>query len=172
MRPTATIETVVPTRLTTSWTPAGSVRLRLAAAVSNATQPVSPTLGSRLLPLPFTPPDVWLARGVVAVVAQAVHGAMDRRVDDPAQVAVLVDEVNAVRRRRWSAFEGPLGACAVRLTFQGRSGRVGVLVLQGDELLELGVNRRSGYKRELGTFDAPALRRLAARIRKPSDCKP
>lgn len=110
--------------------------------------------------------------GVVAVVAQAVHGAMDRRVDDPAQVAVLVDEVNAVRRKSWSAFEGPLGACAVRLTFQGRSGRVGVLVLQGDELLELGVNRRSGYKRELGTFDAPALRRLAARIRKPSDCKP
>lgn len=109
--------------------------------------------------------------GVVAVVAQAVHGSMDRRVDDPAQVAVLVEEVNAVRRKNWSAFQGKLGECAVRLTFQGTSGRVGVLVLQGDELLELGVNRSSGYKRELGTFDAPALRRLAARIRKPSDCK-
>ncbi len=109
--------------------------------------------------------------GVVAVVAQAVHGAMDRRVDDPAQVAVLVEEVNAVRRKNWSAFRGKLGDCAVRLSFHGGAGRVGVLVLQGDELLELGANRSSGYKRELGTFEAPALRRLAARIRKPSDCK-
>jgi hypothetical protein len=109
--------------------------------------------------------------GVVAVVAQAVHGSMDRRIDDPAQVAVLVEEVNAVRRKNWSTFQGKLGECAVRLTFQGTSGRVGVLVLQGDELLELGVSRTSGHKRELGTFDAPALRRLAARIRKPSDCK-
>lgn len=110
--------------------------------------------------------------GVVAVVAQAVHGAMDRRVDDPAQVAVLVDEVNAVRRKSWSRFEGRLGACAVRLTFLGKSGRIGVLVLQGDVLLELGVSRTSGHQRELGTFDAPVLRRLASRIRKPGDCRP
>jgi chemotaxis signal transduction protein len=110
-------------------------------------------------------------KGVIAVVAEAVNGALERRVDDPEQVAIIVQEVNAVRRKNWSSFQGKLGACAVRLSFYGNDGRVGVLVLQADELLELGSNRTSGYKRELSTFEAQATRRLAAHTRKPSQCK-
>lgn len=110
--------------------------------------------------------------GVTAVVAEAVHGAAERRIDDPAQVAVIVEEVNAVRRRSWSSFQGKLLNCAVRLSFHGPDGRVGALVLQGDELIELGASRSSGTRRELGTFDAPTMRRLAAQIRKPGSCKP
>ena len=59
----------------------------------------------------------------------------------------------------------------MRLNFHGADGRVGALVLQGDELIELGASRSSGTRRELGNFEAPVTRRLAARIRKPSDCK-
>ena len=109
--------------------------------------------------------------GVTVVVADAVHGAAERRVDDPEQVATIVEEVNAVRRKSWSSWQGKLANCAVRLSFHGADGRVGALVLQGDELIELGASRTAGTRRELGNFEAPVTRRLAARIRKPSDCK-
>lgn len=109
--------------------------------------------------------------GVTAVVVEAVNGSLERRVDDAGQVATIVQEINSVRRKSWSSYQGRLGACAVRIGLHGASGRVGVLVLQGDELIELGASRTSGYKRELGNFEAPVTRRLAARIRKPGDCK-
>ena len=107
---------------------------------------------------------------VTAVVAEAVHGAMELRVEDPEKLKVLMQEINAVRRKSWGAYQGKLASCAVRLTFFSADRRVGRLVVQGNELLELGVNQTSGYKRELGTFDAPSARRLAARIRRPSEC--
>lgn len=109
--------------------------------------------------------------GVKSIVAEAVDGALSRRVDDAGQVATIVEEVNTQRRKRWTSWEGPLQRCAVRLHFHGARGRIGTLVVQGDELIEPGVSRTSGLKRELGSFDAPATRRLAARIRKPADCK-
>lgn len=109
--------------------------------------------------------------GVTAVVADSVSGSMERRVDDAERVKVIVDEVNALRRRNWTSYEGRLGKCAVRLTFFAGGQRVGVLIVQGDELLEPGVSRGSGRKRTLGTFEAPSTRRLAARIHRPGDCK-
>lgn len=109
--------------------------------------------------------------GVTVVVAEAVNGAAERRVDDPEQVATIVAEVNAVRRKSWSPWQGRLRGCAVRLGFHGANGRIGTLVLQGDELIELGASRTSGTRRELGDFEAQVTRRLAARIRKPTDCK-
>ena len=119
-------------------------------------------------------PNVAYARegyaDVTAVVAEAVYGAAELRVEDPEQLKVLMQEVNAVRRKSWAAYQGKLTSCAVRLTFFSADRRVGRLVVQGSELLEPGVNQTSGYKRELGTFDAPSTRRLAARIRRPSEC--
>jgi hypothetical protein len=109
--------------------------------------------------------------GVTAVVADSVSGSMERRIDDAEQVRVIVGEVNALRRKSWTSYEGRLGRCAVRLSFYASRERVGVLVVQGDELLEPGVSRGSGRKRTLGTFDAPSTRRLAARIHRPGDCK-
>ena len=91
--------------------------------------------------------------------------------DEPEQVSVIVQEVNIIRRKNWSSYQGKFQPCAVRLTFYSSNRKAGVLVLQGDELLEPGVSRTSGYKRELGAFDAPSTRRLASRIRKPSECK-
>jgi hypothetical protein len=110
--------------------------------------------------------------GVTAVVADSVSGSMERRVDDAEQVRAIVDEVVAQRRKTWTSYEGRLGKCAVRLSFYASRERVGVLVVQGDDLLEPGVSRGSGRKRTLGAFDAPSTRRLAARIHRPGDCRP
>lgn len=109
--------------------------------------------------------------GVTAVVAESVSGAMERRVDDAEQVRVIVGEVNALRRKSWTSYEGRLVKCAVRLTFYDSTRRVGVLIVQGEELMEPGVSRGSGRKRTLGAFDAPSTRRLAARIHRPGECK-
>lgn len=109
--------------------------------------------------------------GVTAVVAESVSGSMERRVDEADRVRVIVEEVNALRRKSWTSWSGRLGQCAVRLSFYAGHQRVGVLVLQGDDLIEPGAARGSGRKRTLGGFDAPTMRRLAARIHRPGDCK-
>jgi hypothetical protein len=108
--------------------------------------------------------------GVTSLVLEAVYGAANLRVDDPEQVKVVVQEINALRRRNWSSYQGKPAPCAVRFTLLSTDRRVGRLVLQGSELLEPGPNQASGYKRDLGNFDAPVSRRLAARIRRPGEC--
>jgi hypothetical protein len=135
------------------------------------TPPFLTGVAAALLVAPGLAPAREQFNGVTSVVAEAVSGALERRVDEPEQVGLIVQEVNAIRRKNWSSYQGKFQACAVRLTFHSPRGKVGTLVLQGDELLEPGPNRTSGYKRELTTFEAPTTRRLAARIRKPSECK-
>lgn len=109
--------------------------------------------------------------GVTTVFAAAVSGTMSARVDEPSHVAALVQEVNAQRRKSWQSFRGRPGPCAVRLTFLAGDRRIARLILDGDELLELGSSETSGHKRPLGAFDLPAARRLASRVKRQSECR-
>ena len=59
----------------------------------------------------------------------------------------------------------------MRLTFAAGGRRVGRLVLDGDTLLELESNEKTGYQREVSSFDLDQTRRFAKRAQNPTDCR-
>ena len=105
-------------------------------------------------------------QGVSVVVVQRVAGGgSGTRLDDAAQVKSIVDEVNAERGKLWNAWRGKLGPCAVRIVFGDGERRVGRLVLDGNQLIELaGASESTGMARELMRFDLGNVRRAAARV--------
>jgi hypothetical protein len=109
---------------------------------------------------------------VTSIVAQRVSGGLAARSDEPAAVAAVMREVNAERGKSWQGYRGKLGPCAVRLTLFEQDRRVGRLVLDGNNLIELtGASESSGVARELFRSDLPALRRFAAKAQSASGCE-
>lgn len=109
--------------------------------------------------------------GVTSINARAVHGTLSADTREPQRIATLMQEINAERRKTWKSFRGTPGPCAVRLTFGADGRRVGRLVLDGDLLLELESNQKTGYQREVSSFDLDATRRFANRAKNPTDCR-
>jgi hypothetical protein len=109
--------------------------------------------------------------GVTSINARAVHGTLSADTREPARIATLMEEINAERRKSWTSFRGTPGPCAVRLTFGADGRRVGRLVLDGDTLLELDSSERSGFQREVSSFELDQTRRFARRAQNPTDCR-
>lgn len=109
--------------------------------------------------------------GVTSINARAVHGTLSADTREPERIATLMQEINAERRKPWKSYRGTPGPCAVRLTFGAGGRRVGRLVLDGDLLLELESNEKSGHQREVSSFDLDQTRRFANRAKNPSDCR-
>jgi hypothetical protein len=109
--------------------------------------------------------------GVTSIHARAVHGTLSADTREPERIATLMAEINAERRKTWTSFRGTPGPCAVRLTFAAGGRRVGRLVLDGDTLLELESNEKTGYQREVSSFDLDQTRRFAKRAQNPTDCR-
>lgn len=92
------------------------------------------------------------------------------RADDPKGVLILMDEVNAERRRQWLPFRGKLGTCAVRLTLYKGDSRVARLVLDDERFIEFAsASDTTGYSREVARGELKGVRRLAAKVA-PSLC--
>jgi hypothetical protein len=108
--------------------------------------------------------------GVTAIVATPASGGSSVRADDPKGVLILMDEVNAERRRQWLPFRGKLGTCAVRLTLYKGDSRVARLVLDDERFIEFAsASDTTGYSREVARGELKGVRRLAAKVA-PSSC--
>lgn len=108
--------------------------------------------------------------GVTAIVATRVSGGSSVRADEPEGVRILMEEVNAERRRQWLPFRGKLGTCAVRLTLYKQDSRVARLVLDDERFIEFAsASDSTGYSREVARGELKGVRRLAAKVA-PSSC--
>jgi hypothetical protein len=109
--------------------------------------------------------------GVTAIVVTPASGSLSARADEPAGVRILMQEINAERRRQWLPFRGKLSTCAVRLTLYKQDSRVARLVLDGNEFIEFAsASDSSGYSREVARGELTAVRRLAGKVKSPGSC--
>ena len=115
------------------------------------------------LAVPVQARDVY--SGVDVVRIQKAKGIGTRHVDQPGQVARLVDEINEQRRRSWGAYDEPLSACAVKIVLLGSGRQLGVLMLDGDALIEpTGASASRGVASRLSFSDLRELRRNAKQV--------